>query len=155
MPICSYLVIMTYDLELSGKLVYHIFLDDLDNLLHKLNLENSNIYFMGHFNIDLICDNDITADLNTLLNIHAMLSTISKPTIIDMNASTLIDNIFTNVSDNKIGVGPIYSEISDHLPIFVLFSNCTKTKPKMKMVEVCKFTEDNIGKYKTDLMSET
>ena len=94
-----------------------VFFDDFDNLLHKLNLENKNIYFMGDFNIDLLCDNDITADLNTLLNVHAMFSTITKPTRIDRNTSTLIDNIFTNISDNNIEAGLIYSEISDNLPI--------------------------------------
>ena len=65
---------------------------------------------MGDFNIDLLCDNDITADLKTLLKINAMFSTITKPTRIDMNTSTLIDNIFTNVSDNNIEAGSIYSE---------------------------------------------
>ena len=105
-----------------------MFLDDLDNLLHDLNQENKNMHLMGDFNIDLLSDNDITDDLNTLLNVHAMFSTITKPTRIDKNTSTLIDNIFTNVSDYDIESGLIYSEVSDHLPIFLFLPSYIKKK---------------------------
>ena len=55
---------------------------------------------------------------------------ISKPTRITSHSATLIDNIFSNDLDNHKFSGILWSDISDHLPIFQI-TNCS-LKPKTK-----------------------
>ena len=43
---------------------------------------------------------------------------IQKPTCITHSSATLIDNIFTNYCDLSIESGTLFSDISNHLPIF-------------------------------------
>ena len=45
---------------------------------------------------------------------------ITLPTRITSHSATLIDNIFSNDIDQYIFSGLILSDISDHLPIFVI-----------------------------------
>lgn len=44
---------------------------------------------------------------------------IVRPTRVTVE--TLIDNIFTNVTENKITAGLLVNDISDHLPVFGIF----------------------------------
>ena len=43
---------------------------------------------------------------------------ITKPTRVTTRSSTCIDNIFTNVLDKPILPGILYSDLSDHFPVF-------------------------------------
>ena len=43
---------------------------------------------------------------------------ISKPTRITSSTATLIDNIFTNNLEHRMSSGILYTDLSDHLPIF-------------------------------------
>ena len=47
--------------------------------------------------------------------------TISKPTRIANHSATIIDNIFTNITQHKIHSGILYTDISEDLPIFKFF----------------------------------
>ena len=65
---------------------------------------------------------------------------IDKPTRITDHSATLIDNIFTNELDSNINSGLLISDISDHLPIFV----------------VCKYPDINsISNHKYTLIRQT
>jgi hypothetical protein len=46
---------------------------------------------------------------------------ITRPTRITSNSATLIDNIFTNNQDTYSFSGLLFTDISDHLPIFGYF----------------------------------
>ena len=46
-------------------------------------------------------------------------SFIYRPTRISNHSFTLIDNVFTNVTNHKVTSGILVSDITDHLPIFV------------------------------------
>ena len=46
---------------------------------------------------------------------------ITQPTRITSNSATLIDNIFTNNLDTYSFSGLLFTDISDHLPIFGYF----------------------------------
>ena len=47
---------------------------------------------------------------------------ITKPTRITYHTSTLIDDIYTNTPEKVIKSGICLADISDHLPIFLHFS---------------------------------
>ena len=46
---------------------------------------------------------------------------ITRPTRITSNTATLIDNIFTNNFDHFFCSRLLFTDISDHLPIFCIF----------------------------------
>ncbi len=54
---------------------------------------------------------------------------ISKPSRITSHSATLIDNIFTNnTEDNSIFSGLLMNDKTDHLPVFVMFDCEGQTK---------------------------
>jgi hypothetical protein len=59
-----------------------------------------------------------------------LLPIISKPARITSKTATLIDKIFTNSIHKTQLSGILYSDISDHLPIFLINNeNETSAKP--------------------------
>lgn len=85
---------------------------------------NKSILICGDFNIDLLKSNShkSTNDfLQTMycLNFHP---SITKPTRISLESATLIDNIFPNEIHNNLTSGILFSDISDHLPIFTVYN---------------------------------
>ncbi len=59
-----------------------------------------------------------------------MIPTITEPTRVTPLTSTLIDNIYVNVRDTtqNIHSGIIYSDISDHFPVFMLYGKHKRNK---------------------------
>ena len=81
--------------------------------------KNKHIYVVGDFNINLLAGDvqNIGSNFyNSLMSIN-FFPLINKPTRITEFSATLIDNIFTNYIQKHFS-GIIYSDISDHLPIF-------------------------------------
>ena len=97
-----------------------MFSDNFDEELNKILRENKKIYLMGDFNIDLSnsTHNNVSKFINVLRS-NGFYPHINQPTRICNESQTLIDNIFSNVYDNSTN-GILYSDISDHLPIFAL-----------------------------------
>ena len=60
-----------------------------------------------------------TTDLLNQMNTHCLIPLVSKPTRITDETATLIDNIFISCSNNCTA-GVLISDISDHLPVFLL-----------------------------------
>ena len=96
------------------------FSESFDEELIKILRENKNIYLMGDFNIDLLnsTQNYVSKFIN-ILQSNGFYPHINKPTRICNESQTLIDNIFSNVYETSTN-GILYSDISDHLPIFVI-----------------------------------
>ena len=111
-------------LELShvmGKNVRHPAL----LLLYRPKLINKKVFIMGDFNINLlnfeshVPTNDF---VNTFFS-YNFLPCINHPTRISHNSSTIIDNIFTNLTNLKITCGNIVTQISNHFPQFLILKN--------------------------------
>ena len=99
---------------------FDTFLENLETCLQRLSNEHKDIYLMGDFNTDLSLphNNSSRRLLNTLLS-YAIRPHIDQPTRITNSTQTLIDNIFSNNYNDSLN-GTIYSDISDHLPIFTI-----------------------------------
>ena len=52
----------------------------------------------------------------------AFYPTISRPTRVTQQTATLIDNIITNMHEYPVTSGILYNDISDHFPVFNLYS---------------------------------
>ena len=91
------------------------FIDKIETILDKFDVDNIDVYIGGDFNIDFgKPDDDKFSEMETFLNSNnykPLIDTITRP-----ESSTIIDNILSNVEDI------IYHEvlpdlISDHLPV--------------------------------------
>ena len=87
---------------------------------------------MGDFNVNLLNYDTHTAtnDFANSLFSNNFLPCINQPTRISAHSSTLVDNIFTNLLNANIVSGNILTQISDHLPQFLILQNVNVTQKK-------------------------
>ena len=110
------------------------FIAQMENMLDTIKSEKKSCYLMGDFNINLLNSetHSGTSSFMDLMFSNFYLPSINRPTRVTDNTATLIDNIFSNVSDSEnIPInGILYTDISDHLPIFrICFKKLNVTKP--------------------------
>ena len=77
---------------------------------------------MGDFNIDLL-QYDSHSNTNDFLNSmtsNSFLSSILQPTRVTDHSSTVIDNIFSNITEFKTSSGNITSLVADHFAQFLV-----------------------------------
>ena len=109
------------------------FRNELEPVISQLNHANSNIILTGDYNIDLLKLKQkhlFSEYFDTLVsqNLHPR---ITLPTRFNNTSGTLIDNIFSNISNSTDDIsGILVSNISDHLPCFSCFKiNTGHSKP--------------------------
>lgn len=123
-----------------------IFLD----LLDKMETNKKHCYLLGDYNANLLQVNShkATSDLLDILYSKHFIPLISKPTRVTSRGASLIDNIFSNyemVHDNISGI--LYSDISDHFPVFTLCT--TKLKESTQQIVITRnFSLPNKVKFK-------
>ena len=83
-------------------------------------LRGTDAYVMGDFNVDLLRldAHGPTSDYLGEFTSEGFYPLISLPTRLTDTTATLIDNIWTNKVEAKIGSGLVTVRVSDHLPIF-------------------------------------
>ena len=101
-----------------------------------LNKENSkNIFLLGDFNIYLL-EYETFEPVNNFVGIlssNFLSPLILLSTRISSSSSTLIDNIFCNVTFNaNMILGNFTSTVSDHLPQFAIIEDDFANSPKSK-----------------------
>jgi hypothetical protein len=129
------------------------FIDSMTEILQFLRQENKVLYLMGDFNINLL---DIERHIQSsecldVLYSYSLFPLITKPTRITHNTATLIDNIFLNdISLVNTISGILFTEISDHFPIFTIISNSiTTSKSNIRRNRI--LSSRNIEKFKNYL----
>jgi len=116
----NYIIVLIYR-KPNGNLSE--FLASLEQSLITLHIDKNKCIFMGDLNIDLNCFNNDTNKYLSILNSNNLDQLIFVPTRVSQTASTIIDHLFTNISDYYINCGTINTCIADHLPIFLIFKN--------------------------------
>ena len=107
----------------------------LNPLLNNLSNEKKGLILMGDFNINLL-NYENCSNVNDFLNAihsHSLIPHILKPTRITAKTKTLIDNIFTNFTENTHLSGNLTYSVSDQLPQFTILetkAECKKNEPK-------------------------
>ena len=129
------------------------FNDHIQVIVNKLSFENKLCYLMGDFNINLLNtdSHNPTNEFTNLLFENSLYPVISKPTRITHHSATLIDNIFTNNLDHDMISGIIYSDLSDHLPIFQTSNLKIENSPQSTSYKVRKITSNNIEIFRAKL----
>jgi exonuclease III len=97
----------------SGDL--HYFLHNLELILNSLYSNTTNIIIYGDFNINCLQDNTKKQQSDSLLALYNLYSTVTFPTRILGNSSSLLDSIFINTSKYKdYTICPVINGLSDH-----------------------------------------
>ena len=81
---------------------------------------------MGDFNIDLLQydSHDPTNDFVISLISHSFLPYIHQPTRVTDHSATIIDNIFSNITEHETMSGNITTMVADHFAQFLLINKC-------------------------------
>ena len=100
----------------------------------------------GDFNIDLLkreVKPKISDYINTILS-EGCSNIINKPTRITECSTSLVDHMYTNVTDKISNRGILTFDISDHMPIFcTLATNATKQFEKKIIRDMRNFNKDS------------
>ena len=86
------------------------------------------VFLLGDFNIDILkhqVNKGTTSFLDTMYSI-GLYPLVDRPTRISNHSFSLIENVFTIVTNHKVTSVILVSDITDHLPIFVF---CTYPNP--------------------------
>jgi len=101
-----------------------LFISKLNELLTKISKEQKTCYLLGDFNLDLLKyhEHAYTNDFLDTIFSHCFMPLINHPTRITSHTATLIDNILVNDPSimQELTSGILFSDISDHLPIFTI-----------------------------------
>ena len=97
----------------------------------------------------MLTTNRTVNDFHNLFLSSHIYNLINKPTIISENKSSIIDNIYTNVSKTLVN-GIFKTDFSDHYPIFCV-TDLTKPLAKNKTVIKREFNANNICKFNETL----
>ena len=102
---------------------------------------------MGDFNVNLLhYDEHVpTNDFINNLFSNNFLPCINHPTRISEHSSTIIDNIFINLINANVTCGNILTQISDHLPQFLIQKNANTLQYKVTVFksDYSNYTEGN------------
>ena len=119
----------------------------IENTLSKIDSNKYQIFIMGDYNIDLLQHehNSLSNDFINTMIAKSFLLYILQPTKVTDHSATVIDNIFSNVTDCQTVSGNLTTLISDHFIQFFII------KKKYISYKSCNYyTRDylNFGKEK-------
>ncbi len=99
-----------------------VFSEHVEQLFLDLSLHKSICFLCGEFNIDISKHNSNRGIKYFLYTMYAicLYPLIDRPTRISNQSFSLIDNIFTNVTNYNITSGILINDITDHLPVFAI-----------------------------------
>jgi endonuclease/exonuclease/phosphatase family metal-dependent hydrolase len=92
--------------------------EHFEQILTKLG----DVFLMGDFNLNVLNSDSHskTGEFIDLLYSSSFCPLIDKPTRVTETTSSLIDNIFCNRVALGRAAGILYTDVSDHLPLFVI-----------------------------------
>ena len=98
------------------------FSEYLQEILSIPTAPNKQVFILGDFNINLLNHNSSTPITNyvNFLFSKQFLPHIIHPSRVSGHSSTLIDNIFTNITANETLSGNTMTQITDHFPQFLI-----------------------------------
>ena len=98
-----------------------------NELFDKISRENKTCFLMGDFNVNLINYHyhHLTGQFLDGMYSNMFFPLITRPSRITSHTAILIDNILANNFFECFRIGLLFTDISDHLPIFSIHSDNT------------------------------
>ena len=105
---------------------------------------------MGDYNLNLLNGSlhEPTDNFPNQMCSFSLIPVITNPTRITETSATLIDNIFTNDLKSELNSGILYSDISDHFPVFTITNHSTVTQTST-FLEITDMKEANLKRFDT------
>ena len=134
-----------------------LFIEHMSLILNKVKSENKPCYLLGDFNVNLINaeSHHGTKEFLDLMYSNSFYPLIHQATRLTSYSSTLIDNVFCNILSSKHLSGILYTDISDHLPIFTINKSSTIALPQAPSITTRNFSESNCAKFQSFMQSVT
>ena len=116
-----------------------------NELLDKISRENKICFLMRDFNVNLMNyhRHHLTGQFLDGMYSNTFFPFIKRPLRITSHTATLIDNIFVNNCFERSRSGLSFTDISDHLPVFSVHSDCT-------LVNRCRLVPVFVGEKNPD-----
>ena len=134
------------------------FTNEYTELLSYIRNRSKSVYICGDYNIDLLkigTNNDYCSFYENVIS-SGFAPKITLPTRLCDTASTLIDNVYTNVIDKDHTCGILIRPISDHQMYFcILNENFFKPITKQKYIEIEQCHEDSLEKFRVEIANAT
>ena len=130
------------------------FSDHMSNIVSILKTKRKSCYLLGDFNLNLLNadTHSPTQKFIDLMYSDSLFPTITKPMRVTGDSATLTDNIFcNNILNEQALSGILYTDISDHYPIFHIDHSFKKKTFKDVCITKRPYTPQNIAKFKTNL----
>ena len=127
-----------------------VFNEYVSELLDKIRSENKCVACLGDYNISLLnsdCHGP-TQEFADLMYSYSLFPCITKPTRVTSKTASLIDNIFCNdiVDNQDVFTGILYTDISDHFPIFYI-DKATDNKNPPKYLKKRIYSQESMGLF--------
>ena len=110
------------------------FSEYLQEILSSPAVSNKQTFILGDFNVNLLNYNSHTPTTNYVNSLFSkqFLPYIIHPSRASEDSSTLIDNIFANISDSETVSGNILIQITDHFPQFLIIKHAGISYKKLQ-----------------------
>ena len=127
----------------------------VEDILSAISFENKLFYIIGDFNINILNSHSHqpTNEFINLMTSNSLYPLISKRTGITSSTATLIDNIFTNNLELNMNSGILYTDLSDHLPVFQVTQVTLKmiVEPPRQKRFVCLINSTTMSAFRSKL----
>ena len=122
----------------------------MKDIRHNLRHYKKRCMLLGDYNINLLRtdSHSETSDFVDDMYSDLFMPAITKPTRITDKSATLIDNIFSNNMETESIQGILYTGISDHLPVFLIYSDVkVKATPRKEFIFKRSFSPENVDRF--------
>ena len=112
---------------------------------------------MGDFSLNLMNyqSHNLTGKFLDMMYSNSFFPLITQPTRITSHSATLIDNIFQNSLETNLLSGLLFTDISHHLPNFVIHYDYSKNNEGRKsFVFFCDKNKKKVSKFHDNFLKE-
>lgn len=128
------------------------FFNFLESLFSYTNDNDLSLVCGGDFNINLLDSSSPVKHFKLMLEMYYIRNTISLPTRVTLQSSTLIDIFLTNYQSNELKSGVLAYDISDHLPIILCVKSPNKEKLAQRKVTFQRILPNQLEAFRRDVM---
>lgn len=128
----------------------------LEGLLSYATEENLDLVLGGDLNINMLTTSQFTKELDSVITANGFHNVITKPTRVTQESVSLIDVFITNYNVQQLLADTIYTDISDHLGIFMLVSKSNhRSRNVSPVIYTQPFTNEQLQSFRAAVSSET
>jgi hypothetical protein len=131
-----------------------LFFNQFEMLLNNLVAKKLPFIICGDFNINTNNADSITSYFKDVLSSFNLSPLVKAPTRVTNTSATIIDNVISNISDERLNISIINSGISDHYGQRIVITKIKPSVGKNKIIKYRDYTKENLERFKTQLRNQ-